>query len=138
MNSFIQTISNYIQSIPLVIKILVLVILALLLWVIFRRSPKKGKNPVTQWSDTDYQNSILHSLPDDARFDYTHLYESIGEIYNMANHYQNCLDVQKVEVADNIQRKINESQNQIEQKWQQIKEKKIFIATSVSTTLHLH
>lgn len=126
MNSFIQTICNYIQPIPLVIKISALVILALLLCSIFRRKPQKRKNQVTQWSDTDYQNSILASLPDDVKFDYTHLYEAIGEIYKMANRYQNCLDAQKVEVADSIQRKINESQSRIEQKWRQIQGKKDF------------
>lgn len=126
MNSLIQIISNYIQSFPLVIRILVLVILILLLWGIFRSPPKKKKKQITQWSDTDYENIILDSLPDDVKFDFTYLYESIGEICNMANHYQYCLDAQKVEAADSIQRKIKESQNLIKQKWQQIQEKKDF------------
>lgn len=114
------------QSLPLVIKISALVILTLLLWGIFGRKSKKENNQVTQWSDTDYQNSILNSLPDDVKFDYTHLYESIHEIYNIVNHYQNCLDAQKIEVADSIQRKISESQKQIERKWRKIQGKKDF------------
>ncbi len=126
MNSFIQETINYIQSLPLVVKIIVPAIILLLLCIVFRRKPEKGKTQVTQWHDSNYQNSILDLLPNDVKFDYSHLYQSISEIYNIANRYQNCLNEQKIEVANSIQRKINESQRQIEQKWRQIQGNKDF------------
>lgn len=126
MNNIIQSINNYVQSWPLIFKVLALGIVAFLLFSFFRRKPQKAEKQITQWDTTDYQSNILDSLPDDVRVDYTHLYESIGEIYNMAYRYQNSLEAQKVETADLIQRKINESSTQIERKWRQLQGKKDF------------
>lgn len=126
MNDFIQAISNCIHSCPLIFKVSALVILALLFFGLFRRKPNKAEKQIIQWDDTDYQSSILDSLPEDVRFDYAHLYESIDKIYNMASRYQNCLDAQKIEAADSIQRRINESSAQIERKWRQLQGKRDF------------
>lgn len=126
MNSFLQTAGKYIHAIPWAYKILFFVVVVLLCLSIFRRKPEKKKQQVAQWSDADYKKRILDSFPDDVKYDYTHLYESIDEICNIAYRYQNCLDAQKADVADFIQRKISESQNQIEQKWQKLQKGKDF------------
>ena len=122
MNNFIQTIIDN----GLLFKIVVLLISIMLIWGPFKRKQYKKNRQIKQWTDTDYQRNILESLPEDVRFDYSHLYDSIGEIYSMANRYQNALDIQKAEAADSIHRKIIESQRQIQQKWIYIQGNKDF------------
>lgn len=126
MNEFIQSIVNkgIFDSLPF--KIVVLLISLLVLWGSFRRKQKKTNSQINQWASTDYQTNILESLPEDVRFDYSHLYDSIDEIYRMADRYQNALDIQKAEAAESIHRRIIESQKQIEQKWRSIRIKKDF------------
>lgn len=126
MNDFIQTIIDERIFDSLLFKIVVLLISLLVLWRSFRRKQKKTNSQINQWASTDYQTNILESLPEDIRFDYSHLYDSIGEIYRMADRYQNALDIQKAEAAESIHRKIIESQKQIEQKWKSIQAKKDF------------
>lgn len=126
MSNFLQIISNLFRSCPLIIKIFAIAIVALLIFRRFTRKNLKEKYTIVKWDDTDYESSILEALPEDTRFDYSHLFDSIDEISRMACSYQDCLDAQKIDAADSIQRKIIESSVQIEQKWRKLQKSKDF------------
>lgn len=126
MNDFLQTISDLFQSCPLIVKILAITIVTLLILCRFRRRPLKEESQIVEWNNSNYENSILEALPEDTRFDYSHLFELLDEINRMASQYQDCLDAQKVEAADSIQQKIKESSAQIEQKWRKLQKNKNF------------
>lgn len=126
MSDFFQTINNLVQSCPLIIRILAIAIAALLVFRRFKRRPSRGKNKIVEWDDTNYESSILEALPEDTRFDYSYLFGTIDEISRIASRCQDCLDAQKLETADSIQRRIKESSAQIEHKWRNLQRGKDF------------
>lgn len=135
MDNLIQTVKDYIQSLPFVIKfqsmpivfkvVFAAGLLILLFGILIMRSKNRKLN-VEHWSNADYQDTILNPLSNNAKLDYSYLYRAIDEIYNLAQRYQNHLDIQKIAVAEDIEHKIIELQKQIQRKWSQIEKEKEF------------
>ncbi len=103
MNGYLQAVSKNFHTMPWAYKVLFFVVMLSLCLRFFRRKPQKKRQQVAQWTNADYRKRILDSFPDNAKYDYTHLFESIDEIFNIAYRYQNSLETQKADDADFIQ-----------------------------------
>lgn len=126
MSNFLQTTIKIFQWRPEIVITLAITIVILLICLRLKGINSPKENPLVEWNDTDYENSILAALSETSRYDYSHLFETIDEINRMASRSKTYLDVQKIEAADSIQQKIRESSEQIEQRRRKLQRNKNF------------
>lgn len=78
-------------------------------------------------SDTPItRGEILQSLSNEARLDYSHLYQKLDEVQSLVESYGRNLDWQRIDAQDSIKNKIQESQIQIDNHWRYNKAKRAY------------
>lgn len=91
----------------------------------YKRNNSKDaqKAGALNFGEKGYGDEILKSLPEDARLDFNHFYNKLNELQHSIDKYQSALDLQKTEAANDLNRRIAESQLQIERRWKSLEKK---------------
>lgn len=122
-----ERLSDILDKTPvLIFLIIVLVVIVLIVLQRITRS-KKGRIPdhriESDFGEKSYRNEILKSLPEVDQLDFSNLYHKLDELQSLVYQGKSQLELQTSETLDIIDRKIQDSQNQINNKWNHQKKK---------------
>ena len=88
-----------------------------------RRAARRIKS---DFGDSGYRNEILSSLPTEEQLDFSNLYRRLDELQVLINQNERQLKSQGAESLGRIERKIQDSQNEIKNKWNYLRKKRDF------------
>ena len=113
---------------PLVIAIVVIVLVMIIIHSIIKSRKKRRTDHriKSDFGERSYRKEILKSLPEADQLDFSNLYSRLDELQSFVRQEKRQLELQQSEVVDSIDRKIQDSQNQIRNKWNYQKKKSDF------------
>lgn len=91
-----------------------------------RKRRKADRKIKSDFGDVSYRREILNSLPAEEQLDFSNLYRRLDELQTYVEQGKRQLELQESQAVDIIERKIQDSQNQITYKWNCHKKKKDF------------
>lgn len=123
---------NILKKLPipffLAITIVAIVLIMIIIHSIIKSRKKRGTTHriKSDFGERSYRKEILNSLPEAEQLDFSNLYSRLDEFQSFVSHGKRQLELQQAEAIDSIDRKIQDSQNQIRNKWNYQKKKRNF------------
>ena len=91
---------------------------------------KKRRNTAwrmrSNFGDSGYRSEILNSLPAEEQLDFSNLYRKLDNLQSFINQNKKQLESLEYQATDYIEKKIHDSQNQVRNKWNYLKNKRDF------------
>lgn len=81
---------------------------------------------VQKFDGQEYKQTVLNSVPEYYRLDYSNLLNKIDSLNKRTNRIITTLDEQEIAAIDSINSRINESQNKIEKYWNSLQQRRNF------------
>lgn len=123
---------NILKKFPIpfhpVIAIVVIVLVMIIIHSIIKSRKKRRSDHriKSDFGERSYRNEIVNSLPEVEQLDFSNLYSRLDELQSFVSQGKSQLELQQAEAIDSIDRKIQDSQNQIRNKWNYQKKKRDF------------
>ena len=123
---------NILKKLPipffLAITIVAIVLIMIIIHSIIKSRKKRGTTHriKSDFGERSYRKEILNSLPEAEQLDFSNLYSRLDELQSFVSQGKRQLELQKSETVDSIDRKIQDSQNKIRNKWNYQKKKSNF------------
>lgn len=112
---------NELEKIPILCSVIIIAVVVA--FVAAYRIIRSGKKQIKEhriqsdFGEKNYRNEILSFLPEAEQLDFISLYHQLDELQSFVNQGEKQLELQKSETLDNIDKKIQDSQDQIKNKW---------------------
>ena len=136
LNSLRESISGISEkiSLPVLLGIIgavfMLIVIAFISIHVHNKSKAKKRRAARRikcdFGDSGYRSEILSSLPTEEQLDFSNLYRRIDELQTLINQNKRQLELQGDESLGCIERKIQDSQSQIKNKWNYLRKKRYF------------
>lgn len=130
ISSIAEKIPMSILFISISIVLVIVVIVAISIHVHNKSKAGKRKKKVQRirsgFGDSSYRSEILNSLPAEQRLDFSNLYHRLDELQSFINQNKIQLESLESQKISDIEKKIQDSTNQIRNQWNCLKNKRDF------------
>lgn len=91
-----------------------------------RKRRKAVRRIRSDFGDSGYRSEILNSLPAQEQLDFSNLYRRLDELQSFIDQNKRQFESLESQAIDRVEKKIKDSQNQIRNKWNYLKNKRNF------------